>query len=169
MRKWLLILPLVAVLAGPAPPAAAKQQPPQDAARAPDFRLPARNNGTVSLDSLRGRAVLVDFWASWCGPCQKSFPWLSTMYERYGAKGFTVVAINLDKDRVAAEAFLAKHPAAFPVAFDPSGDVAKAYKVWGMPSSFLISPGGDVLYSYAGFNPKHADEVEGRIRAACPQ
>ncbi len=169
MRHWLLILPLVAGLAGPAAPVAAKQQASQDATRAPDFSLPGRHNGTVCLDSLRGKAVLVDFWASWCGPCQKSFPWLSAMYQRYGTKGFTVVAINLDKDRVAAEGFLEKHPAAFPVAFDPSGDVAKAYKVWGMPSSFLISPAGAVLYSYAGFNPKHADEVEGRIRAACPQ
>jgi peroxiredoxin len=174
MRHRLLILPLVASLAGVAAlailarPAAAKQPPAPDAAVAPSFTLPART-GTVCLDSLRGRAVLVDFWASWCGPCQKSFPWLSTMYERYGPKGFTVVAVNLDKDRVAAEAFLERHPAAFPVVFDPSGRTAKAYKVWGMPSSFLISPSGALLYSYAGFNPKHSDEVEGRIRAACPQ
>jgi peroxiredoxin len=166
-RSWLLGFVLLLVAA---PSAHAK--PPRVAAAvstpAPTFTLPART-GTVSSDSLHGKVVLVDFWASWCGPCQKSFPWLGAMYDRYSAKGFTIVAINLDKDRVAAEAFLAKHPAPFTVAFDPSGKAAKAYKVWGMPSSFLISPAGTILYSYAGFNPDHAGAVEAMIKEACPQ
>jgi peroxiredoxin len=164
-RLWFLGLVL---LLGAAPSADAKS--PKDAAAAatpaPSFDLPART-GTVSSDSLRGKIVLVDFWASWCGPCQKSFPWLSTMYDRYSTKGFTIVAISLDKDRVAAEAFLAKHPTPFTVAFDPSGKTAKAYKVWGMPSSFILSPTGSILYSYSGFNPDHANQVEGMIREAC--
>lgn len=167
MKPWLLPLVFCLTLAPPAP----ARTPPgagAGATRAPSFALPART-GTVSSDSLRGKVVLVDFWASWCGPCQKSFPWLSTLYDRYSAKGFTVVAINLDKDRLAAEAFLEKHPAPFPVAFDPSGKTAKAFKVWGMPTSFIIDPAGNVLYSYAGFNPGNAGTVEALIKQACTQ
>src|SRR5690242_15795217 len=79
---------------------------------APSFTLPARA-GSVSLDSLRGKVVLVDFWASWCAPCRGSFPWLSRMHDRYGADGFAVVAVDLDKDRAAADRFLEEFPAPF--------------------------------------------------------
>lgn len=167
-RFWLPGLVLLLV-AAPRADARTPKDPVAASSPAPSFTLPARTGTVVCSDSLRGKVVLVDFWASWCGPCQKSFPWLSAMYDRYSAKGLTIVAINLDKDRVAAEAFLAKHPAPFTVAFDPSGKTAKAYKVWGMPSSFILSPTGTVLYSYAGFNPDHAGAVEAMIKEACPQ
>ncbi len=155
----LLAFPLIAdakepSTAGPAP--------------APSFNLPSRD-GTVSLDSLRGQMVLVDFWASWCGPCRQSFPWLSALHERYGAKGLSIVAINLDKDRSAADAFLGKYPARFTVAFDPAGKTAKAFRVWGMPTSYLINRGGEIVYSRAGFDPKHTGTLEALIEKECPQ
>lgn len=149
-------------------PASAKKAP--DAAtgevRAPGFSLPAQA-GTASLDSLRGRVVLVDFWASWCAPCRRSFPWMSALYDRYSAKGLSIVAINLDKDRAAADEFLAKYHVPFLVAFDPSGKTAEAFKVTAMPSSYLISPSGTLLFSHVGFDPKKTAKIETLIQEVC--
>src|ERR1051325_706536 len=91
---------------------------------APSFDLPTKN-GTVSLDSLRGKVVLVDFWASWCGPCRQSFPWMSKLYETYSQKGFVIVAVNLDKKQEQANDFLAEFSPPFIVAFDPAGKTAE--------------------------------------------
>jgi cytochrome c biogenesis protein CcmG, thiol:disulfide interchange protein DsbE len=135
---------------------------------APTFALPGRN-GIVSLDSLRGRVVYVDFWASWCEPCRRSFPWLETLHERYAGRGLTIVAINLDKDRHAADAFLEKFPARFLVAYDPAGKSAEAYRVSAMPSSFIIGPTGVLLSSHAGFDPRKTGAIEALIKEACPQ
>jgi|KBSSwiStaDraftv2_1062776.scaffolds.fasta_scaffold609138_3 thiol-disulfide isomerase/thioredoxin len=153
----LVLIPLLAVAAAPK-----KIEP----ATAPSFTLPT-SNGTVSLDSLQCKVALVDFWASWCGPCKSSFPWMNAMQERYGPKGLSIVAINVDKSREAADDFLEKHPAPFVVAFDPSGTTAKAFHVGGMPTTFLVGPGRTILLSRAGFNPKHAKEVEAMIQEAC--
>jgi cytochrome c biogenesis protein CcmG/thiol:disulfide interchange protein DsbE len=160
----LLLLMFVPVLAQAKAPKESMDAP----APAPHFELPGRN-GTVDSDSLRGRLVLVDFWASWCGPCQKSFPWMTDVYQRYAARGFTIVAINLDKDRDLADRFLDKHPAPFLVAFDPSGKTAKDYKVWGMPTSYLISPKGEILATHMGFDPKNAASFEAAIEQECPK
>lgn len=132
---------------------------------APGFHLPAVQ-GSVDADSLRGRVVLLDFWASWCVPCARSFPWMSALHERRASEGLAIVAVNLDKTRDLADAFLEKHPAAFNVAFDPSGTVAKAYHVSGMPSSFLIGRDGTILESHVGFDPKKAAAFEARIEEA---
>lgn len=160
--SWFAAASLVAALAA-APPALAGA-PPHGAA-APSFTLPTAS-GSVSLDSLRGKVVLVDFWASWCVPCKSSFPWMSAMHQRYGSKGFAIVAINVDKSRKSAEEFLDKHPAPFVVAYDPSGKTAKAYHVWGMPTSYLIGPDRSILFSRSGFDPKHAKDVEAMIASA---
>jgi thiol-disulfide isomerase/thioredoxin len=156
-----LALAVALALALPSLAAAAAAKGP-----APRFDLPART-GTVSLDSLRGRVVLLDFWASWCEPCKRSFPWMSGLHEQYGAKGLTIVAINLDKARDAADAFLTEHPVKFLIAFDPTGKTAEAYHVPAMPTSFLIGPTGTILYSHAGFDPKKTGELEKLIAEAC--
>lgn len=129
---------------------------------APSFRLPGLRDTIVS-DSLRGRVLYVDFWASWCEPCRRSFPWLARMQERYGARGLAIVAINLDHERKAGEEFLAKFPAPFSVAFDASGKAAEAFGVEAMPTSFLIGRDGKILERHAGFDAKHAAELEERI------
>lgn len=167
MRIPLIVAALLAVL-----PAAAPADPPDPAPAttpaapaAPRFRLPARG-GFAALDSLAGDVVVVDFWASWCAPCHKSFPWLGSLAARYGSKGLRVVAINLDKSRAAADAFLMKNPAPFTIAFDPDGKTAEAYHVAAMPSTYLVGADGTLLYTHRGFDPKEADLFEQRIQAA---
>jgi cytochrome c biogenesis protein CcmG/thiol:disulfide interchange protein DsbE len=133
---------------------------------APAFSLPTRT-GTVSSDSLRGKVVLVDFWASWCVPCRKSFPWMAGMYQRYRDKGLVIVAINLDKTRDPADQFVAENPAPFLVAYDPSGKTAEAFHVSAMPSSFLVDTTGTIIYSHPGFDPKKTGPLEKLIQEAC--
>jgi thiol-disulfide isomerase/thioredoxin len=154
------------VLALTAAPVLAKTT--KSAPVAPAFTLPGLQ-GEVTLGSLRGKAVLVDFWASWCGPCRQSFPWMNDLQKRYGDKGLAIVAVNLDKDRELASQFLAEVPAAFTVAFDPSGKTAESYKVKAMPTTFLVSPDGKLLLTHTGFDAKHASEFEAQIAEALPK
>jgi thiol-disulfide isomerase/thioredoxin len=135
------------------------------AAPAPGFVLPG-DRGAVSLDSLRGKVVYLDFWASWCGPCKKSFPWMNSLQKRHAADGLHVVAINLDEKREDAAAFLAKVPANFTIVYDPAGATAKAYKIKGMPSSALIGRDGQLLWLHTGFNEANMAQLEAEVRTA---
>jgi cytochrome c biogenesis protein CcmG, thiol:disulfide interchange protein DsbE len=132
---------------------------------APALALPTASGETVSLEALRGKVVYVDFWASWCGPCRKSFPWMADMQKKYGAAGFTVVAVNVDKKRPDAERFLQSTPAQFTVVYDPAGSAPLAWNVKAMPSSFLVDARGSVAFVESGFRDENIPELEGRIKA----
>jgi thiol-disulfide isomerase/thioredoxin len=119
-----------------------------------------------ALQPVEGRVIWVDFWASWCVPCRRSFPWLNSMHRKYGADGLQIIAVNLDKDRALADAFLAEVPAEFALRFDPAGALAKQYGVQAMPSSFLIDAEGNVLATHAGFRTADAAEYERAITDA---
>lgn len=129
--------------------------------QAPAFDLPG-----ARLADLRGKVVYVDFWASWCGPCRKSFPWMNALQQRHGAAGLQVVAINVDEKREDAAAFLARVPANFTIAYDPAGATPRAYGIKGMPSSALVGRDGKLLWMHTGFNEADQDKLEERIRAA---
>jgi thiol-disulfide isomerase/thioredoxin len=164
MRQSLSLILLIALLTLPGRAAFATGSPGARSL-APNFTLPT-SSGTVSLHDLRGKVVFVDFWASWCMPCRQSFPWMSGMSDRYSADGLVIVSINLDKNREAADAFLQQFPAPFTVAFDSAGKTAVAFHVEAMPSSFIVSRTGNIVYSHAGFQPKEADRVETQIKEA---
>ena len=132
---------------------------------APALSLPGRE-GPVSLVPLQGKVVFVDFWASWCGPCKQSFPWLNEMQARYGARGLQVLAVNLDQRRSDADSFLAQVPSRFLVAFDPQGDSARRYGVKGMPSSVLVGADGRVVQQHTGFRDDDKAALEAAIVAA---
>ncbi len=132
------------------------------AEKAPDFTLQGRT-GKVRLSSLKGRVVYVDFWASWCVPCRKSFPWMNEIEKQFGPKGLTVIAINVDKGGGAADAFLKDYPPVFKIAFDPSGAVAESYGVWTMPSSYLIDKKGNLRYAHKGFFDEGKDAIVAEI------
>jgi cytochrome c biogenesis protein CcmG/thiol:disulfide interchange protein DsbE len=148
-----------ALLATPLAQAADAGQP------APPFALPTAKGDTIALDQLRGKVVYVDFWASWCGPCRRSFPWMNEMQQKYGPRGFAVVAINVDKKRSDAERFLVQHPANFTVVYDEAGSTPTAYGVKGMPSSYLIDARGNVTFVERGFLDENKAELESRIAA----
>ncbi len=132
---------------------------------APGFQLPGQP-GEIKLANLRGKVVWVDVWASWCGPCRQSFPWLNQMQQKYGARGLKVIGVNVDQKRDDADRFLSKTPAQFDIAFDEKGVVPATYGAPTMPTSFLIGPDGRVLMVHKGFNSADTDELEGEITRA---
>ena len=119
-----------------------------------------------SLDAHRGKVVLVDFWASWCVPCRRSFPWMNDMQAKYADEGLVIVAVNLDQDSGDAATFLENYPAGFAIHFDPDGSVAHDFQVEVMPSSFLIGRDGELIGRHAGFKAKDQDDYEAQIRLA---
>jgi thiol-disulfide isomerase/thioredoxin len=135
---------------------------------APTIDLPT-DNGRIKAADLAGKVVYVDFFASWCGPCKVSFPWLKTMQQQYGDKGLVILAINVDKDRADAAQFVNHFSPTFLVGYDPAGRTAEAFHVEGMPSSFLVSPTGTILYSHVGFDLKDAARIQAQIEKALAQ
>ena len=134
-------------------------------APAPAFALPDVRGEVITLEKLRGRVVYVDFWASWCGPCRQSFPWMNEMQRKYGAQGFTIVGINVDKRDADAQRFLQQVPAAFTIVYDPKGQVPAAYGVKAMPNSYLIDAQGRVAGVEYGFKDDRKADLERQIGA----
>lgn len=129
------------------------------AATAPTFDLPG-NNGNVNLSNLKGKVVYVDFWASWCAPCRKSFPWMNKMHSKYSSQGLEIIGISLDSTQKIADKFLSKVPALFNIAYDTEGEVADAYNVQVMPTSYLIDREGNIIFEHKGFRKKQEEELE---------
>lgn len=123
---------------------------------------------TFDLAQYRGKVVLVDFWASWCAPCRKSFPWLNEMQRKYGERGLVVIGVNVDPTRSAAEEFLRDVPSQFQIIYDPTGALATQYQVPGMPSSFLFGPDGKLVSNHIGFQQNARDEREAELRQLLP-
>jgi thiol-disulfide isomerase/thioredoxin len=115
----------------------------------PDCTLASmEDKQNLSLSQYQGKVIYVDFWASWCGPCAKSFPFLNEMHEQFKDQGLQIVGVNLDENADDAKAFLAKYPASFTVAADVSKQCAKDFAVKAMPSSYLIDRNGVVQHSF---------------------
>lgn len=131
--------------------------------QAPGFELPSRQ-GMLRLGDFKGKTVYLDFWASWCGPCRQSFPWLNDMQARYGDKGLRVIGVNVDQNSEDAKAFLKQHTASFDIAFDDAGKLPRAYAIKGMPTSVLIGPDGRVLSVHNGFRNDYRQDREQEIR-----
>ena len=136
--------------------------------QAPTFNLPGVNNSQVNLADYRGKVVLVDFWASWCTPCIRSFPWMDGMVEKYGAQGFEIIAINMDQDAMLAEKFLSRYPNKLTIAFDPQGVVAEQYEIMGLPNSFILNKQGEIVYKHVGFRLSELDKYEAEILSLLP-
>ncbi|OQW77977.1 MAG: hypothetical protein BVN35_04350 [Proteobacteria bacterium ST_bin11] len=116
-----------------------------------------------SAQSYRGKVLLVDFWATWCPPCKKSMPFLNRIRNALSAKGFEVVAINVDENSGEAQAYLTQNPVDYPQFFDPSGGCPETYSVKAMPSSYLIDKSGKVRMIHLGFRDEDKPELERSI------
>lgn len=125
-----------------------------------DYQVFNAQNQAVSLSEFKGKVVYVDFWASWCGPCRKSFPWMNEIQKKYQDQGVAVVAINLDTDNELAQEFLKQVPANFSVRFNPEGDVARSFDLLGMPSSFMFNRQGQLVQHHVGFYADKTAEYE---------
>jgi cytochrome c biogenesis protein CcmG, thiol:disulfide interchange protein DsbE len=125
---------------------------------------PLARASDLDLSAYRGKVVYVDFWASWCGPCKQSFPWLDGLVREYQSQNFVVIGVNVDKDRDKAERFLTETPADFPILYDPTGQLATAYKIAGMPSGVLIDRTGHVRFQHAGFSEKQKGLYEEQLQ-----
>ncbi len=133
-------------------------------APAPQFALPASAGGTVSLADFKGQVVLLNFWASWCGPCRQEMPILDQLYHKYHQAGFTLIGVNVEPASEAATKILASNPVAFPVLFDKASTVSNLYGVPGMPSTIIVDRKGTVRYVHQGYKPGDENEYLDQIR-----
>lgn len=112
---------------------------------------------------LKNKVVYVDFWASWCGPCRRSFPWMKELNNKYEERGLKFVTVNLDRDRAAAKKFLTEMSVPFEVVYDSTGALATIYGLEAMPTSFIYGRDGKLRKQHRGFNPKETSAVDSLI------
>lgn len=134
--------------------------------RAPAIGLKDRQGKVVDLNALKGKVVMVDFWASWCAPCKQELPELEKLYQKYKGQGFVVVGVNIDEDPANMEKFLKGQKLSFTVVRDTDDHaVAGRYKPTKMPSSYLIDKKGIVRHVHAGFKPSDKAVFDKEIAA----
>jgi len=158
MMPRFVLMPLVLALLAITPaPAAAK-----DVLKvAPDVTLTTVAGQQVHLASLKGKVVLLDFWASWCIPCRKSFPEIEALHHEFESQGLVVLAVNVDEEQRNADQFLAKYAHTMTIALDPKGAAAEAFKVNAMPSTMIVGRSGHIRYTHKGYT----DKVIAKFRA----
>jgi peroxiredoxin len=131
---------------------------------APPFTLAARSGANVSLAQYKGQVVMLNFWASWCGPCRQEMPLLDSIYKQYHRMGFTLIGVNVEPDSNAANQWLKETPVSFPILYDKESTVSKMYDVAGMPSTVIIDRAGKVRVLHRGYKPGDENEYLDSIR-----
>ncbi len=133
-------------------------------ATAPDFTLKGADGRNLRLQEQRGQVVLVNFWASWCGPCKQEMPHLGRLYDKYKSSGFTLLAVNIDDDAGHGLATAVKWGLKFPVLLDSQKAVTRLYDLGAMPSTVLIDRDGRVRYLHRGYREGVEEMYERQIR-----
>jgi len=134
-------------------------------AAAPDFTLKSSTGENLRLSEFRGEVVMINFWASWCGPCRQEMPLLDELYNEYQPLGFTILGVNVEQDSSQAKKMLHDIPVKFPVLFDSESEVSKLYKVVAMPSTVLVDRDGNVRYLHKGYQPGLEQDYQQQVRA----
>ncbi len=136
---------------------------------ATDFTLKSNKGKNFRLSDLRGQVVMLNFWASWCGPCRQEMPLLDKIHKKYSPAGFTLLGINVESDPKEANHLLKEIPVDFPILYDTSSKVSEAYKVDAMPSSVMIDCDGKVSYLHKGYKPgdekAYIKHIKGLLRS----
>lgn len=131
---------------------------------APGFKLAKLDgSGELKLGDLRGKIVFIDFWASWCAPCQKSMPLFDAMAKEFPADRFQLIGVNVDKDVGAAKKALAKRPVSYTIVSDPSGSLPGRYGVETMPMAYLVDGDGAIRYMHKGFREGDIEKLREHI------
>ena len=156
MRTLLLTLLLALPLS-----AAAVEEPVQ----AGDFTLKSAAGSNIRLSEYRGQVVMLNFWASWCGPCRQEFPHLDNLQQKYSDLGFTVFGVNVEQDRASADKVLRDIPVTFPILFDDENVVSEQYGVDAMPMTLLVDRDGRVRHLHRGYKPGYEDKYEEQVRS----
>jgi peroxiredoxin len=131
---------------------------------APDFTLKSVGGENLKLSEYRGEVVLINFWASWCGPCRQEMPVLSELHDKYKALGFTVLGVNVEEDSSKARKLLQEMSVSFPVLLDNESVVSKQYDVIAMPSTVLVDRNGNMRYLHKGYKPGLEDVYMQQVR-----
>ncbi|MEO7774557.1 MAG: TlpA disulfide reductase family protein [Steroidobacteraceae bacterium] len=133
--------------------------------KAPDFQLDAMSGRQEALAGYKGQVVMINFWATWCGPCRTEMPVLEQLHKKYKAMGFTMMGVNVEPDSQGAVKWLQATPVTFPILFDIESKVSKLYSVAGMPSTVIVDRKGNVRYVHRGYKPGDENEYLTQIRA----
>jgi thiol-disulfide isomerase/thioredoxin len=132
---------------------------------APPFKLDSMAGKPVSLDQYKGQVVMINFWASWCGPCRTEMPILEKLHAKYKPMGFTMIGVNVEPDSGLAANWLKTTPVSFPILFDTRSEVSKLYSVAGMPSTVIIDRKGNLRWLHRGYKAGDENEYLNQIRA----
>ena len=120
---------------------------------APNFTLKTLTGKNLKLSEMTGNVVLINFWASWCGPCREEMPLLNALHKKYEQLGFTVLGVNVEEDVKNARGFLKNFPVNFPVLLDTTNKVSKQYNVLAMPTTVVVDRDGNMRYLHKGYKP----------------
>jgi len=131
---------------------------------APDFKLPMAGNKVLKLSDLKGDVVMINFWASWCGPCREEMPLIEDIYQKYKKLGFTVYGVNVDTNPKDAQQLLKETGVSFPVGYDTKNKVSELYKVDSMPSTVMVDRKGNMRFLHRGYKPGYEQDYEKQIR-----
>ena len=137
---------------------------PTSGEQSPDFTLKSRDGGNIKLSEQRGNIVLVNFWASWCGPCREELPAFEELYQEYQDMGVEILAVNVDDEAEKANVLLQDIEVSFPVLFDTAGDVSKLYDVNAMPTTVLVDRDGNVRLLHPGYRKGDEKKYEKAIK-----
>ncbi len=175
-RSWMFGIALIALVGGiwligsrVRETGLAVREAPQPGYRAPGFSLRTMEGGTLSLADLRGRVVVLNFWATWCPPCRAEMPAFQRLYARYADRGLVVIGINATKgdDLAAVFAFRQQYHLTFPILLDEAGQVNRSYRVSALPTTFFIDPQGIIRDVVVG-GPLSEAAIEARLRDLLP-
>ncbi|MBA4494276.1 thiol-disulfide oxidoreductase ResA [Paenactinomyces guangxiensis] len=144
-----------------------KSEVPQAGDKAPDFQLTTLDGKEMKLSQLRGKAVMLNFWGTWCKPCRTEMPAMQQMYEKYKGSGFEIVAVNIAETDVAAASFARQYSLTFPIWMDRNRDVVNLYGIKPIPSSFFIDPQGVIRKKIEG--QLNVNQLEVYINSVLPQ
>ena len=156
MNRWVLILVIFFFA-----PGALAVEPEQ---LVPDFTLKGMDGKNLRLEELRGQVVLINFWASWCGPCRQEMPILQKIHERYEPLGFTVLGVNVDEQQDKARRIVDRLKLDFPLLLDTAQSVSEAYEVNAMPFTVLVDRNGKISYIHRGYKPGDERQYVNRLK-----